>query len=211
MTATLPQNLRTDAQENRDRVLDAARELFARSGLDVTMRQIARHAGVGPATLYRRFPTKRDLVLEAMRDELAACRTIVLDAAADPDPWRGFSNALEGLLILNAGNQGFTDAFFSAYPDVLDLATHRTDLTRTLSDVARRAMAAGNLRDDVVIDDLLLVLLASRGLATLPATVRTTAARRLAAITLDGFRTTGGARPALPPAARLVAVVGKVA
>jgi len=209
MTATLPQNLRADAQENRDRVLDAARELFARSGLDVTMRQIARHADVGPATLYRRFPTKRDLVLEAMRDEFAACRAIVHDAAADPDPWRGFSSAVDGLLALNASNQGFTDAFFSAYPDVLDLAAHRTDLTRTLSEVARRAMAAGGLRDDFVFDDLLLVLLASRGLATLPATLRTPAARRLAAIALDGFRA-GGARPALPTAARLVAVVGKV-
>ncbi|MCZ9342279.1 TetR/AcrR family transcriptional regulator, partial [Streptomyces sp. TRM76130] len=61
MTDRLPHTLRADALDNRDRILDAARALFATRGLDVPMREVARHARVAPATLYRRFPTKRDL------------------------------------------------------------------------------------------------------------------------------------------------------
>lgn len=95
MTGTLPHVLRSDAQDNRDRVLQAARELFAEAGLGVTMRQIARYAGVGPATIYRRFPAKQDLVLEAFMDEFRACTTIVREAAADPDAWRGICGIIE--------------------------------------------------------------------------------------------------------------------
>ena len=104
MSTTLPQDLRSDAKENRDRVLAAARELFATDGLDVTMREIARHAGVGPATLYRRFPTKADLVRAAFVHELDACRSIVVEALADSDPWRGFRGIIEQVLVLNARN-----------------------------------------------------------------------------------------------------------
>lgn len=74
MTDRLPHMLRADAQDNRDRVLEAARALFAERGIDVTMRQIARRADVGPATLYRRFPTKQILVDEAFEYELRSCR-----------------------------------------------------------------------------------------------------------------------------------------
>ena len=62
MDVQLPQMLRADAEDNRERVLEAARELFAERGLDVPLREVARRAGVGPATLYRRFPTKQSLV-----------------------------------------------------------------------------------------------------------------------------------------------------
>jgi AcrR family transcriptional regulator len=81
--AQVPQMLRADAQENRDRVLEAARDLFGRQGLGVTMREVARLADVGPATLYRRFPTKKHLVDAAFADEVRACRGIVEDACAD--------------------------------------------------------------------------------------------------------------------------------
>ena len=68
MTDRLPHTLRSDARDNRERILDAARAVFAAEGLNVPMREIARRAGVGPATLYRRFPTKEMLVTEAFTD-----------------------------------------------------------------------------------------------------------------------------------------------
>ncbi|NUR26550.1 MAG: TetR/AcrR family transcriptional regulator [Catenulispora sp.] len=182
--------LRVDARENRDRVLAAARELFAESGLEVTMRQIARRADVGPATLYRRFPTKRDLVLEAFEDELAECGSIVYDGAADPDPWRGFCDVVERVLLLNARNQGFTDAFMSAHPDVVDFAAHREELGRVVAAVIRRAQDAGRLRPDFAFDDFALILLAGRGLTAAPASTRDAAVRRFAAFVIDGLRTT---------------------
>jgi AcrR family transcriptional regulator len=89
MTQILPQ-LRSDAEENRQRVRDAARALFSERGLDVGMRDIARRAQVGPATLYRRFPTKQILIDEVFADELHSCRAIVDDGCSDPDPWHGF-------------------------------------------------------------------------------------------------------------------------
>jgi AcrR family transcriptional regulator len=202
MTGTLPHVLRSDAQDNRDRVLEAARELFAESGLGVTMRQVARRAGVGPATLYRRFPTKQDLVLEAFRDELGACSAIVREAAADPDPWRGFCRVIERVTVLNARNQGFTDAFLAEHPGAVDFPAHRVALTREIAAISRRAIAAGELRADFVLDDFMLVLLAGRGLATIPARDRVAAARRLAALAIEGLRARDANYP-LPKSPRL--------
>ncbi|WP_157437532.1 TetR/AcrR family transcriptional regulator [Actinoplanes subtropicus] len=94
MSEQVPHLLRADARENRDRVLDSARALFAEHGLGVTMRQVARRAGVGPATLYRRFPTKQVLVEAALADEVRACRGIVEAGCAAEDPWLGFGLGL---------------------------------------------------------------------------------------------------------------------
>lgn len=209
MTDLSSQALRADARENRDRVLESARELFARSGLGVTMRQIARHAEVGPATLYRRFPTKEALTLEAFLDELEACRGIMRDAAADPDPWRGFCSVIERISVLNAQNQGFTDAFLAAFPSAVDFAAHRTEMLTALAAIARRAKAAGRLRADFVVDDFVLVLLAGRGLATTAVGDRTAAARRFAALAVDGFRAADSNGP-LPPRAHVAASAMRV-
>jgi AcrR family transcriptional regulator len=206
MSATLPQNLRSDAQENRDRVLAAARELFGTDGLHVTMREIARRAGVGPATLYRRFPTKADLVRAAFENELDDCRSIVVGALADVDPWRGFRSIVEEVLVLNARNQGFTDAFLAAYPDAVDFRTQREQAVRAITAVARRAINAGALRADFVLDDFLVILLAARGLSRTTETERVRAARRYAALVIDGLRTSDRHGP-LPPAPRLIPTV----
>jgi AcrR family transcriptional regulator len=61
MTDRLPHPLRSDARDNRARILEAARAVFGEEGLDAPMREVARQSGVGPATLYRHFPTKREL------------------------------------------------------------------------------------------------------------------------------------------------------
>lgn len=81
VTDHLPHTLRSDALDNRERILDAARALFSADGLNVPMREIARRAGVGPATLYRHFPTKQMLVADAFADQLRACRAIVDEGA----------------------------------------------------------------------------------------------------------------------------------
>lgn len=198
----MPHLLRADAELNRELVLEAARELFSERGLDVTMREIARQAGVGPATLYRRFPTKQELVDAAFADELQACSAIVATGCADPDPWAGLCSILMRLGDLNARNRGFVEAFVDAFPSSADFAAHRTTMLRALSELCRRAQRAGSLRDDFVIDDLMLVLLAGRGVASVPANVRVASARRFSALAIDGLRAAGG-RATLPPVARL--------
>ncbi|MGC5166823.1 TetR/AcrR family transcriptional regulator [Luteimicrobium sp. DT211] len=198
--------LRADAQDNRDRILDAARLVFAERGLDATMREVARRAGVGPATLYRRFPTKQQLVDEAFGDELRACEQIVDDACADPDPWRGFRSVVEELTVLNARNRGFVDAFMSANPHADVFVAHRAALLRKLVALGARAKARGELRRDYELDDLLLVLLAGRGLAAAPDADRAAAARRFAALAVDALRESGTNAP-LPRVPSLAAAV----
>ncbi|NWJ71325.1 TetR/AcrR family transcriptional regulator [Pseudonocardia sp. ICBG1122] len=187
MDRELPR-LRADAQDNRDRILAAARVLFAEDGLDVGMRTIARRAGVGPATLYRRFPTRDDLVREAFAEEMRRCRQIVVDGAADDDPWRGFRTVVHRLLVLNTQNRGFVDALTAAEPARDLLAGHRQELLGMLDGLASRARAAGALRADFGLDDLVLVLRAGRGLAAAPEPTRARDAARFARLAVDAFR-----------------------
>jgi AcrR family transcriptional regulator len=69
--------------------------VFGEEGLSAPMREAARHAGVGPATLYRRFPTKRTLIAETFAEQRRACHAAVRDALADSGPWRGFRSLIE--------------------------------------------------------------------------------------------------------------------
>ncbi|MCU1480226.1 MAG: TetR family transcriptional regulator [Subtercola sp.] len=200
--------LRADAEDNRQRVLEAARELFSERGLDVPMRMIARRAGVGPATLYRRFPTKQSLVDEAFTDELRSCQTIVAEACADTDPWRGFCSFLFRIGELNARNQGFTDAFMSTFRDSVDIAAHRQGILRSLAALCRRAQQAGTMRSDLVLDDVVLVLMAGRGISAPTVDARIAAARRFSALAIEAFRAPGPETGIhLPPPARVAAAM----
>lgn len=203
VTDGLPHMLRADAEDNRQRVLEAARALFSERGLDVSMREIAREAGVGPATLYRRFPTKQVLIDAAFRDELVACRAIVAEGASDPDAWRGFCSVVTRIGELNAKNQGFTDAFLATFPGAIDVASHREGMLRTLAELCRRAQDAGRLRADFELDDLVLVFMAGRGITAGTPQQRIVASRRFSALTIEAFRASG-AEMKLPPAARVV-------
>jgi len=206
MADRMTQMLRSDARDNRDRLLEAARELFSERGLDVPMREIARRAQVGPATLYRRFPTKQALIDEAFTDELRACAGIVRDGCADPDPWRGLCAIVHELTELNARNRGFVQAFTSSYPEAVSFTAHRERLLRSLAGLCRRARQAGALRADAVLDDLILIFMAGRAMASVPAKVRPAAARRFAALALEALRATGPVS-LLPPPAQVAAVV----
>jgi AcrR family transcriptional regulator len=188
VTVDLPHTLRSDAQDNRERILDAAREAFVAEGPNVPIREIARRAGVGPATLYRHFPTKQLLATEAFTDQLCACRAIVDEGLADPDPWHGFCLVIEKVCELHALNRGFAAAFRPAYPNAMDVAAGRDYALNSVAELARRAKAACHLRPDFVLDDLILMLMANDGIrATSPAT-RVAASQRFAAFAIQAFQ-----------------------
>jgi AcrR family transcriptional regulator len=87
--------MRADAQRNHDAVLAAAKAVFAQAGIDAPMEDVARAAGVGKGTLYRRFPTREHLfaaILQGRVDELDASARRALDA---PDAWRALREWLE--------------------------------------------------------------------------------------------------------------------
>jgi AcrR family transcriptional regulator len=206
VTDRLPHALRSDARDNRELILQAARAVFAAEGLNVPMREIARRAGVGPATLYRRFPTKEMLVTEAFTEQLRACHSIVDEGLAEPDPWHGFCLVIEKICELHACSRGFTAAFMSAFPDALDFAASREYALRSIAELARRAKGAGRLRPDFVLDDLILVLMANSGIRATSPTATVAASRRFAALAIGAFQASPQAVP-LPPAARLAPVV----
>ncbi|GAA3524521.1 TetR/AcrR family transcriptional regulator [Amycolatopsis ultiminotia] len=191
--------LRRDARRNRDRILDAARELFAVRGLDVGMATVARRAGIGVATLYRRFPTKEALVTEVFTEQFEACGAVLDEAVDDPDPWRGFRSVVERLSELQATDRGFSAAFLAAFPHPPDVHAGREHALRRFGALIERAKAAGKLRQDFVPDDLILLLMANNGIiAAQPAAARA-ASRRLAGYLLSAFRS-GDPEPLPPPA-----------
>lgn len=198
----LPHSLRSDARDNRERILAVAGTTFAAEGLDVPMREIARRAEVGPATLYRHFPTKEALVTEVFAEQMAACAAIVDEGLADPDPWHGFCQVIEKVCEMHARDRGFTSAFLSAFPHAIDFAAARERTLGMVAELARRAKAAGKLRPDFVLEDLILVLMANGGIqATSPATALA-ASRRFAALLIQSFQAEPVIAP-LPPAVRL--------
>ncbi|ASY34428.1 MULTISPECIES: TetR/AcrR family transcriptional regulator [Streptomyces] len=201
---------RADARENRERVLAAARDLFRAEGVDVPLREVARRAGVGPATLYRHFATKQALLAEAFAEPLRACREIVAAGAADPDPWRGLCAVIEGLCALHARDRGLTELFLSHLtgPDIAAAARGRAEDLRAMAGLARRAQAAGRLRADFVLDDLLLMLLANKGIHGGPAPVPPAASARFAAYVVRAFAADPGREGELPGAVGVARALG---
>ncbi|WP_233551351.1 TetR/AcrR family transcriptional regulator [Amnibacterium setariae] len=181
--------MRSDARENRDRIVAATRALFGERGLEVGMREVARRAEVGPATLYRRFPTRDALVDEAFAAEMLACRRIVEDGCGDPDAWRGLTTTIRALVALSVRNRGFVDALLASAPPPPGLLAHRRELLGLLDGLAVRAKREGALRSDVAVGDLVLLLQAGRGLPAGPAARVDRAARRFADLTIDALRT----------------------
>ncbi|WP_436764423.1 TetR/AcrR family transcriptional regulator [Streptosporangium sp. V21-05] len=180
--------LRVDALHNRERILGAAREAYATLGLGVPMAAIARRAGVGVATLYRRFPTRESLITEVFADQMEACVSVVDDALADPDPWRGFRTVIEKVCAMQAANRGFTAAFLTAFPDAVDHERERVRAERGFAELTRRAKATGRLRADFEQADLTLLLMANSGIVAESAEDALTASRRLVAYLLRSFQ-----------------------
>jgi len=197
---TTPPRLRTDAATNRARILEVARETFAAEGLDVPMAEIARRAGLGVATLYRRFRTKEDLVAEAFAEQMGECAHLLDDALADPDPWRAFCRVIREVCTMQARDRGFSAAFVTAFPHAAEFRALREQAERGFADVVRRAQDAGALRRDFDPADLSLILLANGGVRAGTPTETAHASRRLVAYLLQAFRAEGAA-PLPPPVA----------
>ncbi|MFD8685972.1 TetR/AcrR family transcriptional regulator [Streptomyces sp. NPDC059651] len=205
MTGRLSHPSRSDARDNRARILDAARTVFGEKGLGAPMREVARHAGIGPATLYRHFPTKQALVLETFAAQRRACHAAIRDALADSDSWHGFRSLIERICELHAHSRGFADAFMTAFPEAVDFAADRERTVHAVAELARRAQETGQLHSGFVVDDLVLMLMAHRCVQDAPPAARLAASRRFAAYVIKAFRAepaTEASAP-LPPAPRL--------
>ncbi|MFV2175089.1 TetR/AcrR family transcriptional regulator [Actinomadura sp. LOL_016] len=201
MTAEVSRKLRSDASDNRVRIIAAARVAFATEGFDVPVREIARRAQVSAATVYRRFPTKEALFAEAFSEQLAVCSAIVEEGLAAADPWRGFSLVIEKLMEAHALDRGF-HAFVAQLPRAVDFTADRDRALRLLLALIRRAKEAGELRADFVLEDIVLAMMANDGIRAGSPRMRAAASRRFAALMIQSFRANPVPAP-LPPAVRL--------
>jgi AcrR family transcriptional regulator len=148
---------RADAARNHQRLIDAAAEVFAARGLDATLDDIARHAGVNVATAYRHFANKHELAQEFLRQCVDKAVAIAEEAAAEPDPWAGLTHFLERSLEMIASNRALVDVLKRAYG-----SEHFTELLeRTsgpLEQLLARGREAGVVRADAAATDLAPIL-----------------------------------------------------
>jgi AcrR family transcriptional regulator len=190
--------LRADAERNRQRLIDAAREVFAERGLHVPMEDIARHAGVGVATLYRRFPTRAHLIAGAFEAKMCAYADAVAQALAEPDPWTGFCGYIEQVCAMQAEDRGFANVLTMTFPLHKCFEAERDRAFRGFAELVDRAKRAGKLREDFVVEDLAVLLMANAGVIAGTANAAPGAWRRLAAYMIQAF-SAGNTAPLPPP------------
>ncbi|WP_250031651.1 TetR/AcrR family transcriptional regulator [Paractinoplanes maris] len=178
--------LRADAQRNRVALLAAAREVFGEHGLDASLDEIARRAGVGNATLYRRFPTRRDLIAEVFAGQMTGYVELAETALAEPDPWAAFVTYLTRLFEVQATDRGLSELLVtSGFEEDERLAGLLASAQRSASQVIRRAQAAGRLRADFTRQDISLLMRANAGV--LRSSADPSAWRRQLTLVLDGL------------------------
>ncbi len=202
MTATTPRALRADAERNLRRVLDAALEVFAEHGLDAPVTLIAERAEVGVATIFRRFPTKDDLLAA-----LLAHRGEQLVAAADralehEDAGAAFRELAEFITATQISDRGFCDAIGTELFARADLQALFDGVRKRLVRLIAHARAAGALRPEVTAEDVLFVLY---GVARTGLMVEHAAPglwRRYLAVALDGLGPGAAPLPGRPPTRR---------
>lgn len=198
MTAVSDRPLRADAARNAERILRAAREIYGECGPDAPIEAIARRAGVGERTLYRRFPTKAELVRAALDHCIAEDLTPTIDAVRDAaDPLDGLAQLIDAAISLGAREHNLLTAARRAGSLTPDVSTA---LYEALSELARRGQQAGVVRDDLMDDDLpRLIAMLHSVLWTMD--THSDGWRRYVALMLDAISAEG--RRPLPPAARL--------
>jgi AcrR family transcriptional regulator len=158
--------LRADAERNRTALLSAAREVFGEHGLDASLDEIARRAGVGNATLYRRFPSRRDLISEVFASKMTEYVDLAVQALAQPDPWTAFVAYLTHVCEMQANDRGLSELLVTTgFDDDDRLAELRSHAQRGAVDVIKRAQDAGRLRDDLTRQDIRLLMMANAGIA----------------------------------------------
>ncbi len=136
------QPLRSDAERNRERIIAAARKVFARDGLGASMASVAREAGVGIATMFRRFPAKEELVDAVFFDRMDAYADAVAVALDDPDPWHGFVGYIETACAMQAADSGFADVLTTTFPAAKALERRRNEAYGGMVELIGRAKAA---------------------------------------------------------------------
>jgi AcrR family transcriptional regulator len=197
--------LRRDAELNRQRILRAAAEVFTEQGLQATLDDVARRAGVGVGTVYRRFPDKEALADALFTERLDTLVTLAEGARADPDEWGSLVSFLEQAGGLLAADRGLRQLFMFATYGRDRVGQARARMQPLVTELVTRAQAAGVVRADLRPTDVPLIEFMLAEVAEYARDARPEVWRRYLALLLDGLRparagTTALPEPALTPA-----------
>lgn len=190
--------LRRDAIINRDKIVAAARTVYSRSGLDVAMDEIAAEAGVGLATLHRRF-TREQLVEAVFAERAKEYLALARDHHADPDKWQAFIGYLEQLCALHAEDRSTSDVLTLRLPRSQLIAELRDQIYYAQLELIQQAQAQGDLRVDFVPQDVVLILLAIGGVTSATAQTAPESWRRVFAMIVPSLRAEGASELPAPP------------
>ncbi len=173
---------RADALRNLDALLAAAKAVFARSGVDAPVREIAEEAGVGVGTLYRHFPQRVDLIVAVFRREVDACADAAVDVARDYPPAEAVAQWMQRFVDFVGTKRGLAAAFQSGDPNFSPLHDYLVKrLVPAVGGLLDSAAAAGEMRRDVDAAELL-------NAAGSIAHGELQQARRMVALLVDGLR-----------------------
>jgi AcrR family transcriptional regulator len=181
--------LRRDAARNRERILEAAGEVFATRGLEVTLDDIAHCAGVGVGTVYRRFHDKEQLIDALFDDRMDAVLTVAEQALAVDDPWLGLEGFFASIFELQAADRGLRELAFAGRHGRERVARAKARLEPLIAEVVARGQASGQLRDDIRPDDIPLIQKMLAEIIEIAGDVSPGLWRRYLTIVLDGLRT----------------------
>jgi AcrR family transcriptional regulator len=187
MSEVVEKPLRADARRNREKVLEAARAVFSDQGVDAQMDDVARRADVGVGTVYRHFPTK-DALLSALAEELfAKLAAHAREMLELDDPWEAFRRTMWFSAEKTAGDRAFAEILGAARDVIPAECPGKHELTGTVETMMKRAIEAGRMRPDVLIDDIPLLMCGIGSASAMPHS-RPEAWRRHLGIVLDGMR-----------------------
>jgi AcrR family transcriptional regulator len=178
---------RADARRNRERVLAAAEEVFAESGLKAPIEEVARRAGVGVGTVCRNFPTKQALVEAVVGAMYETLLRQAEEAADDPDPGRAFERFVVGLGDFKVRHRALADQL--ANEDVFaSAASPREKVIRAVSELVARAQAAGAIRTDIGPGDVSMLFSGVAHATAIAGELQPMLRERFVRIILDGLR-----------------------
>jgi AcrR family transcriptional regulator len=178
---------RADAQRNRERILEAAKEAFTRSGADTSLDDIAKQAGVGPGTLYRHFPTREELLVAVYRTEMEKLAAAEQKFAPTMPPIEALRAWLLLFVDAVAAKQIIAPALNTLVGDPKKVfeASH-TQIWEVIRALVKRAIKSGDIRRDLDPVDLLRALIGVANVASNPDWQQS--ARRLVDILINGAR-----------------------
>jgi AcrR family transcriptional regulator len=154
---TITRPLRVDAERNLRRLLDAAAQAFAEEGLGVSVAEIARRAGIGKGTVFRRFPTKEHLVAAIVRDRLGEIARLGEELLGAEDAGGALLQFMRAGTAVQAQDRGFLEAAAGAELELEEVLDAKRQLIEVTRELLARAQSQGTVRADVTPNDILLL------------------------------------------------------